>query len=177
MKKTELIRKTPLKSSGALKRTTALVSSPKARSRLHAESAARRLVPKRRTATGRRDAGPSAKVRALLAARSGGWCEWPGCTLIAVDPHHRLNRKNGGRHGEMRTRINQAAWLLHACRPHHEAVTSPVGAARDLARDMGWLLYEGEDARQIPVKSRHGLVWLADDGAALTFPPLLPEEG
>jgi hypothetical protein len=78
--------------------------------------------------------------------------------------HHRLNRKQGGRHGEAAVRINQAAWLLDACRLHHNAVTSPVGAARDLAREMGWLLHEGEDARTVPVASRHGRVLLADDG-------------
>lgn len=106
---------------------------------------------------GRRDTGPTAKVRKLAYDRSGGWCEWPGCTKPRAELHHRLNRKDGGRHGEMRHRINQAAWLLAACSDHHRLVTSPVGADRELAESSGWLLREGpdQDARLVPVLTRH----------------------
>lgn len=170
MKRTPPERKTPLTAKTALKRTTALNRSPLARSALHAGSPARKAAPKRR------DTGPTAKVRAVVHARSGGWCEWAGCWLTAVDTHHRLNRKNGGRHGEMRERINQAAWLLDACRLHHEFVTSPHGEAKVLARMSGWLLHEGEDARSVPVLSRHGHVWLSDDGSVHLISPDLEEE-
>lgn len=53
--------------------------------------------------------------------------------------------------------------------------TSPVGAARVLARRMGWLLYEGEDARNVPVYSRHGWCLLTDDGSALPTTPAAEE--
>jgi hypothetical protein len=102
-----------------------------------------------------RDTGPTPQVRALITARSGGRCEWPGCPRLATDIHHRLNRKAGGRHGEARERINSAAWLIAACRPHHDRVTSPVGAARVLAEHMGWLLREYQDAELTPVLTRH----------------------
>ena len=161
MKRTELKRTKPLE------RKTAMVASPLARSRLHADQRPRVKPATRRP----KDTGPTARVRALVRLRSQGWCEWPVCGRTATDVHHRLNRKAGGRHGEMARRINQPAWLLHACRDHHRAVTSPAGAALDLAHDTGWLLREGSDALLIPVSSRHGCVWLTDDGLVLTSDP------
>jgi hypothetical protein len=85
--------------------------------------------PTQRKATGKRpkDTGPKQSVTELVHKRSGGMCEWSGCTEPATDKHHRLNRKDGGRHGEMRDRLNGVAWLLHACRVHHAYVTSPFG--------------------------------------------------
>lgn len=99
--------------------------------------------------------GPTPEVRALVAGRCGGRCEWPGCRRAAVDIHHRLNRKNGGRHGAARERINQAGWLLGACRHHHERVTNPVGEVRAEVEAMGWLLREHQDALATPVLTRH----------------------
>jgi hypothetical protein len=162
-------RKTPLTAKTELKRTTALNRSPLARSALHAGSAARKAAPKRR------DTRPTAKVRALVRERSGGWCEWAGCWLAASEQHHRLNRKQGGRHGEAAVRINQAAWIVDACAEHHRLVTSPHGAARQLARESGWLLEEHEDARAVSVLSRHGRVWLGDDGSVSTTIPYAEE--
>jgi hypothetical protein len=162
-------RKTPLTAKTELKRTSALNRSPLARSALHAGSAARKAAPKRR------DTRPTAKVRALVRERSGGWCEWAGCWLAASEQHHRLNRKQGGRRGEAAVRINQAAWIVDACAEHHRLVTSPHGAARQLARQSGWLLEEHEDARTVAVLSRHGLVLLADDGSTHPAEPLEEE--
>lgn len=104
---------------------------------------------------GTRDTGPTPAVRALVAARSGGRCEWPGCTQPGTDVHHRLNRKAGGRHGAARERINGAAWLLAACRPHHDQVTSPTGGVRVLVERAGWLLREHQDAALTPVSTCH----------------------
>lgn len=152
---TPLVRRTALVAKTGLRRTAPSPSSRVAKRRNQVKQ-----QPKRR------NTGPTAAVRKLVAARSDGWCEWAGCWLTAAETHHRLNRKNGGRHGEAHVRINQAAWLLHACRIHHDLVTSPSGPDRQLARESGWLLHEGEDARAIPVASRHGLVLLDDDGSA-----------
>lgn len=76
------------------------------------------------------------------------------------DVHHRLNRKDGGRFGEMRDRLNGTAWLLDVCRHHHRLVTNPVGDDRTLALTMGWILEEftnGQptDALLVPVLTRH----------------------
>lgn len=118
--------------------------------------------PLRRTAitTRRRDTGPPQKTRDLVHKRSGDRCEWPGCRRMRRDVHHRLNRKDGGRFGEMRDRLNGAAWLLDACRHHHQLVTNPVGDDRILALHMGWVLEEftnGQptDALLVPVLTRH----------------------
>lgn len=123
------------------------------------------------TAPKRRHTGPTVAVRALVRARSGGLCEWPGCPRPGIDLHHRLNRKLGGRHGEMRARINGAAWLLDACRPHHERVTSSVGEVRVEAERMGWVLREHQDAEVTPVLTCHGWVLLTPDGSYTTYSP------
>lgn len=126
--------------------------------------------PKMATAK-RASTGPTRSVAELLAERSGGMCEWTDCPAVATDKHHRLNRKNGGRHGEMRERLNGVAWLLHACRVHHAFVTSPFGRRREVARERGWLLEEHEDAAQVPVWTRHSdqPVYLTADGLWVLF--------
>lgn len=143
-------------------------------------STLRRKVPNERqpreATTVRRkqkNTGPTQKVRRIVAARSGGWCEWVGCNRQATECHHRLNRKQGGRHGEMAKVINSAAWILAACRQHHDAVTSPHGEARTTALATGWLLLEGDDATHTPVLTRHGLVLLNNDGG-FAFAPEVP---
>ncbi len=161
MKRSELSRTTPL-----LRKTPLTSLTPLARSSL-SRNAGPKLPAKPKRA---RDTGPSQRVRGLVALRSGGICEWPGCGQQATDQHHRLNRKAGGRHGEMAERINQAAWLLHACRDHHRVVTSPVGEARLQSLAMGWLLLEGHDALRVPAVTRHGRVWLTNDGRFIWSP-------
>lgn len=157
-----------MKQGKALGRFTPLGrTTPMPRSGL-GRNAGPKATPKRPAAW--KNTGPTQKVRALVAARSNGNCEWPACPQLATDVHHRLNRKSGGRHGEMAERINQAAWLLHACRTHHDVVTSPHGEARLVALAMGWVLLESHDAHLIPVVSCHGRVWLTDDGTFTTAP-------
>lgn len=114
----------------------------------------------------RSNTGPKQSTRSSVRARSGGICEWPGCTEPATEQHHRLNRKQGGRHGEMRERLNGQAWLLDACNPHHRTVTSPTGLVRELVLRMGWLLLEYQDATEVPVATRHDVdpVWLDNAG-------------
>lgn len=164
-------RKKPLKANTELKRNAWLhAKAPLARSALARNSGEVRQKPKM-AAPKRRDTGPSAKVRRLVRERSGGWCEFPDCFAQATEPHHRLNRKSGGRHGEMAVRINQAAWLLDSCRRHNAQAANAVNPDLQLLRDRGLLLMEGEDARLKPVVSRHGRVWLRDDGTFSTNPP------
>lgn len=115
--------------------------------------------------------GPKRSVAELVDARSGGICEWPGCPESQTERHHRLNRKNGGRHGEAKERVNGVQWLLGACRVHHAYVTSPFGERRAVAKSMGWLLLEHEDAGLVPVWTRHSdqPIYLAADGGWATF--------
>lgn len=114
--------------------------------------------------------GPSATVRAKVRARAGHCCEWPGCGRVATDLHHRLNRKQGGRHGARREQLNQPAWLLYACRAHHEHVTSAHGLRLVDVRAMGWVLTEGQDATEEAVHTSHGWVLLDNDGFFTSLP-------
>lgn len=116
----------------------------------------------------------------MVDARAAGglldvpaWCEWPGCDQLGTDRHHRLNRKDGGRHGVMADLVNGAAWLLKACRTHHRGVTSAHGEALLLARATGWLLLEGQHGELVPVLTRHWPepVWLLPDGCWTSQPP------
>lgn len=144
------VRRTPMPRGKGLTRTPWPPAQPK---------------PHRR----RRSTGPTAKVRGVVHARSGDRCEWPGCPNGRAEVHHRLNRKDGGRHGEMGHIINQPAWLLDACGHHHRAVTSAFGAALNLAKATGWVLMEGQDARVVPVLTRHhSIPVLLDDAGDWT---------
>jgi hypothetical protein len=84
-----------------------------------------------------------------------GWCEWPGCNQPRTDLHHRLNRKDGGRFGEMDVEVNCASYLLAVCRHHHNGVTSQSGDRLELVKAMGWVLIEGQNARLVKVQTRH----------------------
>lgn len=131
------------------------------------------LVSKRAPEKPKRQAytGPKKSVTELVDDRSGGLCEWTDCGQPQTERHHRLNRKNGGRHGEAKERVNGTAWLLGACRVHHAFVTSPYGHRLKVARDRGWLLHENEDATQVPVWTRHSdqPVYLTADGLWVRF--------
>lgn len=110
--------------------------------------------------------GPKRSVCDMVDKRSGKRCEFPSCTSAQDHRHHRLNRKAGGRRGEMRERLNSAAWLLGVCTVHHEIVTNPVGEVRETVERMGWVLREGQDATAVEVATRHHPepVWLDNSG-------------
>lgn len=114
--------------------------------------------------------GPPPKVRALVRARAGHCCEWPDCGRVGTDYHHRLGRKMGGRRGERREQLNQPAWLLYACRAHHEHVTSASGLRLVDVRAMGWVLTEQQDAAEVAVHTSHGWVLLDNDGGLEVLP-------
>jgi hypothetical protein len=116
-----------------------------------------------------RSTGPDADTRATILVRSGGVCEWPSCMDRATDLHHRLNRKMGGRKGGRADQLNGAAWLLHACRYHHDRVTSATGDQLKEAKDYGWVLLEHEDAEQVLVAMFGGLFMLGNDGGKVPF--------
>lgn len=49
-------------------------------------------------------------VKARVRKRSGGWCEFPGCTRHAQHFHHRLMRSQGGMGN-----VNNCAHLCTSC--------------------------------------------------------------
>lgn len=123
-----------------------------------------RLRRRNRITAAHKYTGPPARVRRLVRARADNTCEWPACGRVGTDYHHRLNRKSGGRHGERREQVNSASWVVLACRPHHEYVTSPHGAAREDVIARGWLLEEHQIAGEVPIRLDGGWVLLDDDG-------------
>lgn len=105
--------------------------------------------------------------RKTLAERSGGECEvrLPACLGRATDPHHRITRKDGGRHGESKERSDKLSNLLHLCRSCHEWIHDcPANARND-----GHLLREYQIPAQEPLLYRGELVYLADDGSVHSF--------
>lgn len=163
-----LTRRTPLKAVAGLARTSPLAAvSPRRKAALKA--AGKPVL----AALATRYTGPTRRVCALVDGRAEGRCEFPDCCSAGDDRHHRLNRKNGGRHGEMRRLVNSAAWLLIACRPHHNLVTDADGEELAEAKRSGWVLNEGQDAARVPVATGHSerLVWLDNEGNWSTEPP------
>lgn len=139
LRRSPIERRTPLKRSGWLKRTAAKVQR-------------------------RRYTGPTLETKLLLWDRSDGYCEWPGCLSMATEPHHRLNRKMGGRHGPTADLLNSVAWLMASCRFHNEYCANAKGLERVHVRDWGWVLVEGESAPDKPVRTQRGWVRLLDNG-------------
>lgn len=65
------------------------------------------------------------KSKAIVRARSGGWCEEPGCKKRADDFDHiqRRSRRPGW------SGLHEPENLRHLCRPHHDEKTFGVRAS------------------------------------------------
>lgn len=162
-----LQRRTPLKARTGLRRSGPLRSRSCLTRRTPLRPRRAQLVvtvqlgqPISRVLTGKRRwgryTGPSRKVRAVVRARSGGWCELrlPGCWGRSSELSHRLGKKAGGRHGRAALqRVNGAAAVLDACTPCHGQITSPHGPVLRDARARGLLLTEDQDPTAVPVIS------------------------
>lgn len=112
----------------------------------------------------RRYTGPDKPTVVLIAERSHGRCEFPGCGEPAVDAHHRYERGQGGRGPKGPQWINCLSNLLAACR-HHNFWASNVSPTE--ARQMGWRCSDLDLPWQVPVQTCHDPlpVYLADDGS------------
>lgn len=110
--------------------------------------------------------------RKTLSDRSGKVCEarLPGCWGRATDPHHRVTRKDGGRHGQAKQQSDQLSNLLHLCRSCHDYAHGPMSVTNPL----GLRLYENQIPAQEPVLYRGepsylddlGGVWSAEEAGA-----------
>lgn len=119
----------------------------------------------RRTQMKRTRARPSvpAAVRALVIARSGGWCEakLSSCLGQATDQAHRIGRKMGGRPDAWHT----AAGVLHLCRACHRWCHARPAEAKDL----GLMLDEHQDPTVEPLAYR-GAGWVHLDDCGGLWP-------
>lgn len=99
-----------------------------------------------------------AKVRALVAARSGGVCE--GCGVArAVEVHHRQYLSRGGK--------NVASNALHLCGFGNTATgCHGVAHAGYVGESLGWSVRSRIDPLTVPVHRRSDRTWwvLDDDG-------------
>lgn len=106
-------------------------------------------------------------VRLRVFIRSGGFCEarLAGCGHIAVEIHHRVSRKVGGRHGAARRRHDRLSNLLHLCPPCHRWVTGHPAESYV----AGWSLREHLAPAQEPVLYRGVASFLDDRGAVVGY--------
>lgn len=122
-----------------------------------ARNLVRQMLPKVQPRRPRPKNPGEAKTRALLAERSGGWCE--ACGLVrAQSVHHRRKRSQGGPW--------TASNCVHVCGDgtrgcHGWAEANPLEAGAE-----GFVLRNGEVPTQVPILSGlHGRVLLSDDGS------------
>ena len=112
-----------------------------------------------------RSTGFPAPVRQMILDRSGGRCELCGTSLFGVSGsvHHRRPRRMGG---DKRPETSRASNGVALC----GSGTSPGCHGRiesqDRAQAMedGIILRAGQHPADVPVRLRHGLVFLTDDG-------------
>lgn len=112
-----------------------------------------------------RSTGFSAKVRDLIIARAGGYCE--RCGQRAVDPqvHHRRPRGMGG---TRRADTNEPPAGLFLCAACHIYVESH----RRESLEKGWLVRQAKSPADTPVLY-HMTYWarLTPDGAVARIAP------
>jgi hypothetical protein len=103
-----------------------------------------RRTPMLRAATARLAASQRAlaQVRAVVAARSGGWCEICGAAM-ARQVHHRVARQAGG--SSRNLAIHDPANLLHLCAWCHQlAETHPDRWV------FGWKVHRAHSTSAVP---------------------------
>ena len=123
----------------------------------------RRTAPRRRY----RNTGPGPRTREIVAVRSGGRCEFPGCHRPAQDPHHRFERGAGGVGPKGPTWVNDVCNILAACRHHNDWVSNQQPHEAWL---MGWRLKPGELPWETPVAMDGGIFLLGNDGGKEWLP-------
>lgn len=111
----------------------------------------------------RRYTGPERAVVELIGARSSGWCEFPNCGQPANDPHHRVERKAGGRGPKGPDWLNLPSNLLAACRHHNDWCSNQQPRE---AQHMGWIVRHPDLPWLVPVQTIHDPlpVFLDDEG-------------
>lgn len=155
MKRTELVRRTPLRAKTPLSSRSVLL----------------RAAPKVKRY---RSTGPVRGVVDLVYERANYSCE---LCLVGIGPqrgvdhhvHHRRPRRAGG---SRRADTNSPANLLLLCPSCHEVIE----VQRAAAYDGGWLVGASQDPARVPVLiGAVRLVYLSDDGRYLDDIPAVEE--
>lgn len=155
--------------SRSLERKTATPASPLARSSLHANSAAQRHQPKRKTA---KDTGPSAAVVQMVGERDNWQCFRCGtsCTGERGRDWSVQHRRARGMGGTNRPDTNLPQNLILLCGSASTGCHGQVEMRSRGDADHGWSIKQSANPLRIPVLHwRHGLVFL-DAGGRLLCP-------
>jgi hypothetical protein len=149
MKRTALIRRTPLTSGSQLARVT-----PLCRPAAPPPSRFERRAEQRRTTRSPGKSDFSVTAKRAMRGRSEGRCEWhQGCPQEATDRSHRQRRTRGN---------GFASNGVHLCHSHHMwCHANPIQA-----RDLGLIVSLPGDYRATPVLTRHSRqkIYLFDNG-------------
>lgn len=129
MKKTDLLRRTPLVARVPLQRTGRLARSGLASTKRFATRPVRKVASY---------SGPDAQRRALVATRDGGRCV--RCAAPATQIHHRRSR---GRGGSSDPAINSPANLLTLCGSGTTGCHGWVESNRREAEIEGYIVRHG----------------------------------
>jgi 5-methylcytosine-specific restriction protein A len=107
-------------------------------------------------------AGPSTRVRRLVAERADWRCEVCARPITGDHSvHHRLPRGMGGsRHAV----INSPANLLLLCGSGTTGCHGWIESHRETAYALGLLVHRGHSPAEVPVHTIHGRVLLRQDG-------------
>lgn len=97
-------------------------------------------------------------VRELIKLRAAGRCEICGSRVLGGHIHHRQPRGMGGsRKDESKGSAANGLYIHPGCH-----VT--VEMSRSRALDQGWLMKQGQEPTEVPVRLWDGWWLLADDG-------------
>lgn len=106
-----------------------------------------------------RKTGPTRETVARVLERDGY-----ACRRCGHDPQQVHHRKPRGMGGTRDPRINACSNLVALCQVCH----TYIEMNRAWARSEGWLVQQWADPETIPLVSRGRVLWLTDDGQAIT---------
>ena len=154
----------------ALKRRTELRPTPMPRRARELKARATRTARRQQKAAAA--TGPDAATRAIVLARSDGYCERCGLAVRGgtgwVREHSFHHRRPRGMGGSRAADTNSPANLLLLCGTATTGCHRQVEANRHRALDQGLLVPQGHDPATVPVATRLGWILLDHDGGWTT---------
>jgi 5-methylcytosine-specific restriction protein A len=105
----------------------------------------------------------STKVRDKIKNRAHGSCEVCGFTIgYSAQIHHRKPRGMGGSRSKQSGSISNGLFIHPKC---HAQIESD----RNKAMSMGFLIYQGDDPCNVPVRLWYGWHYLNNDGSVTQY--------
>lgn len=105
----------------------------------------------------------STRIREQIKNRAHGTCEVCGFTIsYNAQIHHRKPRGMGGTKSEQSGSMSNGLFVHPKC---HAQIESD----RNKAMSMGFLMYQGDDPSNVPVKLWYGWHYLNNDGSVTQY--------